>query len=619
MRVYIYIVFILAILLNQIAFSERSETTTPYDGAPLPLGGTLGWSNHHGGAENQLFEPSRTTSSEMGKALQRVIGKLPESDLKRGLTKYVGIIGLQTYLSDSGIQRQNKGVAAYMSKNFSEGDCFQTLVKAFYKEIKIRDGKQKPSVERKNFFEGRPSLADKAGAGSHRDVSKGWLWKTAMRHTKNNSNLAMALIATCGHDDTGQGNYSWVDSSIDAKEELKKTINANKDGIKKLQEEIGQISADDEKLNSIAMRLSQLISHNNFLKEQTGVQRYMACPSNQSKMYLPESLGEGVDIPESLKNKISSVQAPTKGAQVLPAKHYHVYGGAFMACQLIQEGISPDKAIFMQKQAARFYRGIRMCEMTKNYGGRREKLVKQYDKYKANFKPKPLMKKETAIGTRVVRSSPLDLEQFVIKESIRLSKSGECIPPEFTGGVVKTKKNPSNIYNADQIVQSQKETDTRVKVRELCSLLGSHIGLHLFDPDIDEKMITSKLKVAFEKMNAAYLYQKWYVGGGKLFGMNIPCTDFRMFGPSSLTGLSNISRRGKASRCIPEFSAESCQKAKNRLATWDADFEWTISQHEVGAKFAAEKCKKNEDNKSLNDMACETNFRHELRNELRHK
>jgi hypothetical protein len=40
------------------------------------------------------------------------------------------------------------------------------------------------------------------------------------------------------------------------------------------------------------------------------------------------------------------------------------------------------------------------------------------------------------------------------------------------------------------------------------------------------------------------------------------------------------------------WSEETYNRASKKLATWDVDFKWTIAQHEAGAKFAAQTCKK---------------------------
>ncbi len=39
------------------------------------------------------------------------------------------------------------------------------------------------------------------------------------------------------------------------------------------------------------------------------------------------------------------------------------------------------------------------------------------------------------------------------------------------------------------------------------------------------------------------------------------------------------------------IAGSRCEEAKKVLATWDADFKWTMGQHKAGAEFAAKNCK----------------------------
>ncbi|MCB0391437.1 MAG: hypothetical protein KDD58_09100, partial [Bdellovibrionales bacterium] len=429
-----------------------------------------------------------------------------------------------------------------------------------------------------------------------------------LKHANNDPNLAMSLIAVCGHDDVAQGTYYWLDDSLKAKEEVQfklKYLNKDIDSVKS---QLSGSPSNNPKTKYLMQELTVLADQKAKIQEQNGIKEEMYCPSGDSKTYLPQSLGQGVDIPDELKAKITNLQAPTKGAAYLPAKHYHVYGSAFMACQLIQEGVLPEIATILQKNAARFYRGIRMCKATKDLLTDRNELLGWYDKYIKDFKP-VVEKKNTKRGLRTTTSKPYGVESYIFNEALRLAKSGECIPPQPPEETEFIRIKKSN-YNSNISTEAYKEHKRKMLLwnknyRDKCNFLRDFIGVSLADSDLNEEIIRTKTSMSYEKMNAAYLYQKWYIGGGELLDLNLPCTDYRLFGPSSLVKKKRPQRANHTENCISGFSARECQKAKERLATWDVDFEWTINQHEVGAEFAAKMCKKNEKRMtSLEQLAC---------------
>lgn len=537
----------------------------------------------------------KTNASKLGIKLKNIIDKLPDGTLKDGLTKYVEIISLESYTNDSLVRNSNKGIVAYMEKVFTKGDCFQALTKDFYKEISIMDNISTPiDGNRQNLLFRNASLDTEAGSGDYTDLPKGWLWKIAQRYSDNNSNLAIALIGVCGHDDSSQGEYVWLDDSAEARAKIEEAIKDSDRQIKGLRHIIE--TKGEANIESYSNELQSLLEYKAELKKQTSVEEKMMCPFSNSKMYIPKSLGQDVDIAESLKDKIAKIQAPTMGAAALPAKYYHIYGAAFMGCQLIQEGVDPTTTVLLQKNAARFYRGLRMCDATSTYNTQHKTLIKFYNEYKEHYESK-IKKKETRRGVRVKRAKPLNPEQFFIRKSIDLVQSKSCTqPPDPTFA-------DSNDKDYNQIKKNYEIWSNEYS--DICNFISNKIGIPHYDKDLDVEIVESKVKIYVEKLNAAYLYQKWYVGGEEVFGMKLPCTDYRLFGPSSLTDNKKTTRRRLAKRCVSGYSVEACKRAKKRLATWDMDFKWTIAQHEVGAKFAVKECTKNKEKKSINTLACE--------------
>jgi hypothetical protein len=80
---------------------------------------------------------------------------------------------------------------------------------------------------------------------------------------------------------------------------------------------------------------------------------------------LPKSLGADFDIDEKLKARIVSVQAPTGGADVVPAKYYHVLGNAFMSCLGLERCpdsiLCPQVLSLGQDVAVDIYRAAGAC------------------------------------------------------------------------------------------------------------------------------------------------------------------------------------------------------------------------------------------------------------------
>lgn len=125
---------------------------------------------------------------------------------------------------------------------------------------------------------------------------------------------------------------------------------------------------------------------------------------------------------------------------------------------------------------------------------------------------------------------------------------------------------------------------------EACFALYELFRSSLIGMQRDREMAKRKIAYLLTRVDAARLYNSWYLGGGKVLGQQVPCTDVRLGGPSDLLNASQSSfswfHRPSG------WSKDRYDAAARHLATWDVDFEWTIAQHEAGAKFAAKNCKK---------------------------
>lgn len=543
-------------------------------------------------------EQEKTSTSQMNDFIMSMIDKTPQSFMsgeeKQAFKGYLDLLGAKKYSGDS-VGDSNKGVNAYFdslwgasqsrsaSSIFYKDDansdvskipqlsqCFRDTALNFYRDVALRLKSINKTPQRKTdeksesrcddfektitkksggaidygCSEERPGLFSKVGDKNSSNLDPGWLWKLALKHSNGNTYAAMHLIGMCGHDDTAQSRFSYYDNSEAAKSELSDQLQKLKEKKVELEKQVKEaaqkVSVDPAEFMKISRRFSSVLEKIKGLKNKEGISRKLSCPPHDSAFYAPGGLSEEADISPALKDKISKVQNPT-GKLNIPAKHYHVYGSAFMACNLVTNGFDPQKAITVQKQAARMYRGTRMCETSND-------LLEQSKEF------------EKTIGREASRNWK-SAETFIMDglKNVDLD-SGEC---------------------------KGKTEDDKKNCTLALSMFGDSAYIMKRDPELAKRKILNRLA----RIDAANLYNSWYVGGGEILGKKIPCTDLRMGGPKNLMDANNSVVPLYGGR--PDgWSKERYDAATKYLATWDVDFEWTIAQHEAGAKFAAKNCKK---------------------------
>jgi hypothetical protein len=86
------------------------------------------------------------------------------------------------------------------------------------------------------------------------------------------------------------------------------------------------------------------------------------CPTRNSVLFLPKSLGEEVDISDDFKKKIVHSQSEGRNDpdSRIPAKYYHIIASAFVGCEMEELGHSPYLTTKMQETTAIGYRSIRL-------------------------------------------------------------------------------------------------------------------------------------------------------------------------------------------------------------------------------------------------------------------
>lgn len=483
-------------------------------------------------------------------AAQFFLSSLPEGNIKRGLKRYLEVVGLDAY-TDANPGQANHGLNRFISEQVTKNWCYGKLASQFAKEQYNLDDELWRKYE--NQIQNRPlkarmSLADVAGQ-SVRELEPGWLWQKALRFSGQDKNLAVSLIGVCGHDDTGQGPYEFWDRSAEGMSLAAKSENPE---LRKL-----------------------------------GLNTEVYCPQRASFMFLPQSLGKEWDISPKLKNKISQIQNPSQGARGMPAKYYHVYGSAFATCQMIQEGMPAGLAEAIQVEASRFYRGIRLCGKVNSLSEKRARLLSEYQNYKSRSvlavpkqtAPRPLT--NTKLGEF------LTFDQWLLSRALELQKDSLCTPPAFPEQILMNPSLREPLSSEQVLADFEKRLNEWKRLHEKrCSLIDPIVRpadlakLSSFE-------LGQKVEAFLSDLNASDLYSRWFLGSQKIGKIQIPCTDIQLFGPGQIFPSDLKSARNV---CGFDYSTQACNKARQRLAAWSTDFEWTAEQHRIGAQFAIRHC-----------------------------
>lgn len=265
------------------------------------------------------------------------------------------------------------------------------------------------------------------------------------------------------------------------------------------------------------------------------------CPDKEADFFVSSSLGKNIDISSSLKEKILYYQYPGKKAEQIASKNYHILGAAFMTCQMIEAGLHPLLAVQVETTAASLYRGIRLCQNVE----------------------------QPAWLFRLIQKSPeirkkpysMTFEEFVVKQTLETGKSGICAQEKVAN---------SNAYC--QVLEA----------------LGAPSVLSL--PRLEERA-KSLLNKNIDNIIASGVYASWTITGD-IFGVSLPCTRDQIFGPHPFLKWLVAQGQLPLNLCGQHLSTESCRKALNKIRAWEVDFDWTISQHQLGANFAARNCQR---------------------------
>lgn len=520
-----------------------------------------------------LFARADGTVTSTTGTLNKVLNFLPEGETKRGLKEYSQILGMDKYGNDGVVGGGNFGISEYFSSRFGDknNSCVRDAAKNFYGDVAAylkNKGPEKCApamsyapggeghVVASNDYgcsSGRALLSEAAGAGKFKDYEQGWVWKLALKNANGDPNAAMFLIGMCGHDDVSQGNYRLLDKSVEGQDKGRFEQEQAQDIIRRKQSRLDSLKAQHLDTNEakklieyLQAEVLKLKSQVRQIQEKGGVVEKMNCPPQDSGYYSAKSLAADADIPDSTKRDLQEAFS-TDNAKNTSSKYYHVYGSAFMACQLVQNGFSAQSASLLQQQAARAYRGMRMCSSTSTLTEGEENQKKIQKEIFAKYN----VSDDFSLGKIFMK----DRKKIKDCQTMALSSGDktECDYVVFAG---------IPIYSVS--------SDGEFKVT---------------DEDI-RKSIQGRIK----NVDAAKLYKSWYLGGGEVAGKKIPCTDLRVLGPSDLKNPTE-SFFGRLAKPAG-WSDERYNTASKKLSTWDQDYKWTVAQHKAGADFAGKVCKK---------------------------
>lgn len=497
---------------------------------------------------------------------------LPESKQKCAIEVYERVLGLEAYQSVYHMGKTNAGLNSYFNNQLNKSSCMAVVASEFVDSIHDMDLKM-PIGNTTN-------MEEVAGKGRYSSFPPGWAWSHALKTTRGNKDAAMFLIGMCAHEENPTYDYeiSGKNKVLLAHKDLAK-LKAELDRVKKLSLTIPEgNSLERERVKSYIQRIMSDIEASEYgIQNMNAIQnRMLVCPENTSGFTAPKSLGNDVDISDDLKTKIIKIQRP-KGEMIdtLKAKYYHITGSAYIGCQLAKCGFNPDDVAKLERIAAAGYRSVRLCGLVKSNLKNLKNLSKKVGVDENNEKfpdlAKTYLKKEI--------NSLISEQKEVKKESAKLMSQG------FVGEEVRRRLQKTR---CDGLIMEQDP---------LLAYLCSTAYFQSNRESVDDNDIDQQVDYLLREYDSSVLYRKWYLGGSVL-GVEVPCTSVRIDGPSELTSPN-------PDCAIKGWSAQRCATAVAKLATWDVDYEWTMAQHEVGARFGASQCQKENSEEPLDKKFCE--------------
>lgn len=466
--------------------------------------------------------------------------KIVPAGTRQGIDDYLAVIGVE---ANGG---HNVGFKTYNENYLKNNACFHELAAEFYAGIMVEDVhqrlKERP-LEVSTLFEKaklNQTVADMK-------MQPGWFWERALTAAQGDRLLAMQLIGVCGHDDMNQ-----LDNGMTLSPESRQRLAANfsdKDLRKLINAAWKTLPAEKRKsLGNEAVEELYLELHRrlNFLTDD-----WVDCPFSASIMYYPQALGKEVDVPQNIKDRVARVQAPTKGASVLPAKPYHIMGAAFSSCHLIRREVPGIVSKKIVRGAFNAYRSNRVCG------------------------------------------------KLMAGNSIFKNRSAK----EIVADIKKIRNNPSQCFEEVRDPETNEPNgDYRRfvgdELPDFCRSSTLFDYSILTDPDITEEIFLSKVTRVLAELDSAEMFRRspYFKSAGGCEGPQLTeaVRDFLEANGAEKHG-------GKSCKGLSE---ERCVAARKVMDTYLVDFEWTDAQHMAGYEFAKKNCPPYDAAKTPEVMAC---------------
>jgi hypothetical protein len=463
-----------------------------------------------------------------------------DSDAVRSLTAQ---INPKSYGSLNDTGGSNLGLRKYFQAQTQNHSCFGELIFRFY--------------QNKAFLQD-------AGTNLNTPSQQGKTWALALKTAGGNANLAMDLIGACGHDDDVSATSQSFLTFCGEQSHLLKVI----------KDEAGNCSSDDHPQ-----------------KTYSAVQ--FRCPTKGTLFFSPEGL-PGTSVSPSIKSELAKDYAPdlleNQALENIPHKSYHVYGSAYLACHLIQEGLDKEKALAIERETSIIYRAVRVCTAAQKNTENFNVLLQKINQPTIDFSSSPheVVRQWNTSAQAVEKflNQELDAKRTDIFGTIGL---GMVDPTPENIQMLRTKvKSYSGIVLAGFLTSSDHESSN---AEEQISRLQPDFG-------DNAKEFSETFKKLRSQANSTLIKIGGFIGGKTISTKIKSITD-------TLPCISNAAINFATRHDYQCGNLVGCDAAKLKLRTYKADFTESSVYHQLGAQFAAQHCSPVHDiNEVLDQSAC---------------
>ena len=427
---------------------------------------------------------------------------------------------------------QNEGIIR-LNKKALDGECFKRLAVNFYDEInnmnKDLDFNVSSSPE---------DIINIAGIGKLKDLDPGWLFDSAMQYANNNHYLAMRLIGICGHDDKyQQGDDLLIDCPYS--DDVFYSANALGDGIS-----LPINSSNTHPAHKDIISYQELITTKFF--STPNAFRQISCTQNIAKK-----------CSETEKN----VNFETNN---LWPKNYHYIGAALTTCELSARGVAPSTAINLESISALAYRTI-------TSGNRLVSKVKALEEDLENL--------EELLSTTEMKAT-LGITEFSF-----ITQSGDRMQDKILKLAKYYQQNCQKIDPENSEIDMSKDEEQITPCQKINKM--NSMQWHFRLDELNDQVIKNKL--------AEYVSKKTFIKHStNLNPFNTPTNTITEYMRAQTTGDPLFVRKNFKYEISDQdrslygdvISLIADKKIKSLLA----DYDWTTSQHLIGAEFGSLHC-----------------------------